>query len=55
MEHGCMFAMYIIKGKGRVYAGENVFEVGVDDVVIVPNDNKFAVEGKFPDFATTTF
>lgn len=46
LEHGCMFAMYIIKGKGKVYAGDNVFEVGVDDVIVVPTDNKFAVEGK---------
>lgn len=45
LEHGCMFAMYIIKGSGKVYAGDEVFKVGVDDVVFVPTDHKFAVEG----------
>ena len=46
LEHGCMFAMYITKGEGTVYAGDQTFSVSVDDVVIVPTNNKFAVEGK---------
>ncbi len=37
--------MYIIKGKGVVYAGDEIFNVHVDDVMIVPIDNEFAVEG----------
>ena len=45
LEHGCMFAMFIIKGNGTVYAGDEIFTVYVDDVVVVPTDNKFAVEG----------
>lgn len=45
LEHGCLFAMYITKGKGTVYAGDEIFRVVVDDVVIVPIDNRFAVEG----------
>ena len=27
LEHGCMFAMYVIKGSGKIYAGENIFDV----------------------------
>lgn len=46
LEHGCVFAMYITKGNGKVYAGDEIFEVAVDDVVMVPTDHKFAVEGK---------
>lgn len=45
LEHGCMFVMYIIKGNGKVYAGESIFDVNVDDEVFVPTDHKFAVEG----------
>lgn len=45
IEHECQFVIYVIKGSGKVYAGDEVFEVGVGDVVFVPTDNKFAVEG----------
>lgn len=45
IEHACNFVIYITKGGGTIYAGEEKFQVGVDDVVFVPTDNKFAVEG----------
>lgn len=45
LEHGCVFAMYVIKGKGTVYVGDEVLRVVVDDVIVVPTDHKFAVEG----------
>lgn len=47
LEHKCNFVMYVIKGQGKVYAGEEVFDVIVNDVVFVPKENKFAVEGEF--------
>ena len=47
LEHECSFIMYILKGSGRVFAGDQVFEVSPTDVVLVPANNKFAVEGKF--------
>jgi mannose-6-phosphate isomerase-like protein (cupin superfamily) len=45
LEHECNFVIYIISGKGRIYAGEEVFDVEVGDVVFVPKENKFAAEG----------
>lgn len=47
LEHKCSFVIYIIKGNGTVYAGDGVFNVGINDVVFVPKENKFAVEGNF--------
>jgi len=44
-ETDCDFVMYVTKGSGKVFAGEDVFDVIVDDVVIVPKGNKFAIEG----------
>lgn len=45
LEHKCQFVIYITKGKGKIYAGDDVFDVKVGDVVFVPTDNKFAAEG----------
>lgn len=45
IEHECQFFIYVIKGSGTIYAGEEVFSVKVGDVVFVPTDNKFASEG----------
>lgn len=45
LEYDCAFIMYLTKGKGKVYAGEEVFDVKVGDVVFVPVENRFAVEG----------
>lgn len=45
IENDCSFVMYITKGTGRVFAGEQVFEVVAEDVVVVPARHKFAVEG----------
>lgn len=46
IEHKCQFIIYITKGSGIVYAGDEKFEVEVGDVVFVPTENKFATEGK---------
>lgn len=45
LEHDCSFVMFITKGTGRVFAGSEVFDVVPEDVVFVPSENKFAVEG----------
>ncbi len=46
IEHKCQFVIYITKGTGVIYAGDEEFPVGVGDVVFVPVENRFAVEGK---------
>lgn len=45
LEHDCQFVVYVIKGKGKIFAGDDTFSVRVGDVVFVPKENKFAVEG----------
>ena len=45
IEHECSFLIYIIKGKGTVYTGEQKFLIKEKDVVFVPANTKFAVEG----------
>jgi mannose-6-phosphate isomerase-like protein (cupin superfamily) len=45
LETGCQFVMYVTKGGGIVYSGEEKYEVKVGDVVFVPTNNKFAAEG----------
>jgi mannose-6-phosphate isomerase-like protein (cupin superfamily) len=45
LEHDCQFIIYVTKGKGRIYTSNELFEVTVGDVVYIPTDNKFAVEG----------
>jgi mannose-6-phosphate isomerase-like protein (cupin superfamily) len=42
LESACSFVMYILKGSGKVYADDNVFDVEVEDVVFMPNNCKFA-------------
>jgi mannose-6-phosphate isomerase-like protein (cupin superfamily) len=37
--------MYVTKGTGQVFAGEETFEVKPEDVIFVPAKHKFAVEG----------
>lgn len=46
LEHQCQFVLYVIKGTGKIYAGEDIFKVKLGDVVFVPIGNKFAVEGE---------
>ena len=46
IEHDCSFIMYILKGTGTVTAGDSTFNVKPKDVVVVPKENKFAVEGQ---------
>jgi mannose-6-phosphate isomerase-like protein (cupin superfamily) len=46
LEHACNFVIYVIKGKGTIYAGDEKFTVEPEDVVFVPTENKFAVEGQ---------
>lgn len=45
VEHGCNFVIYVTKGEGIIYAGDETFLVKTGDVIFVPKDNKFAVEG----------
>jgi mannose-6-phosphate isomerase-like protein (cupin superfamily) len=47
LEHGCDFVIYVLKGRGKVYAGEEIFSVRTGDVVFIPKENKFAMEGDF--------
>ena len=47
VEHDCQFVMYVTKGKGRYYLGDDVVSVEEGDVVYVPTETKFAVEGEF--------
>ena len=53
LESDCHFMIYVINGKGKIYAGDKVFQVVVGDVIDVPPGNKFACEGK--DFEYITF
>ena len=43
----CSFVIYVISGKGTVYAGKEVFAVVSEDVVFVPTGNSYAVDGDF--------
>jgi mannose-6-phosphate isomerase-like protein (cupin superfamily) len=45
LEHDCQFVIYVTKGKAKIFAGDQIFEVKVGDVVFVPTETKFAVEG----------
>lgn len=53
LESDCHFMVYVIKGSGKIYAGDGIFSVSTGDVVDVPRGNKFACEGK--DFEYITF
>lgn len=46
IEHKCQFVMYIMKGSGKIYVGEEIIDVIEGDVVFVPTETKFASEGK---------
>ena len=46
IEHECTFVIFVIKGSGTIYAGDEKFQVKFGDVVFVPTDNRFAAEGK---------
>jgi len=52
LEHDCQFIVYVIRGKGKIYAGDEVFSVKVSDAVYVPTENKFAAEGKNFEYIT---
>ena len=45
LEGDCAFYLYVTTGDGKIYAGEEVFEVTVGDVMYVPINTKFACEG----------
>jgi mannose-6-phosphate isomerase-like protein (cupin superfamily) len=45
--------IYVIKGSGKIYVGDSIFQVTAGDVVDVPPGNKFACAGK--DFEYITF
>ena len=53
IDHDCHFIIYITKGKGRIYAGDEIFDVKIGDTVCVPPENKFAAEGKDFEYLTT--
>jgi mannose-6-phosphate isomerase-like protein (cupin superfamily) len=46
-ENECSFVIYVLSGTGKIYAGDNTFEVVPKDVVFVPAKNNFAAEGDF--------
>lgn len=43
----CDFFIYVLVGTGKIYAGDEVFDVEPRDVVFVPAKNKYAVDGRF--------
>jgi len=45
IEHDCNFVIYVTKGKGIIYAGNEKFSIEPDDVIFVPVENKFAIDG----------
>lgn len=47
LEHDCQFFIYVTKGQGKVITNDEVIEVTVGDVVFVPKETKFAMEGDF--------
>lgn len=51
-EKGCHFMVYIVKGKGKIYCDEEVFDVSEGDVVDIPTHTKFAAEGKDFEYIT---
>jgi len=44
-ESDCAFCLYVTKGKGKIYADDEIFKVEIGDVVYVPTKTKFACEG----------
>ncbi|MCX6783912.1 MAG: hypothetical protein NT141_02490 [candidate division WWE3 bacterium] len=47
LEHVCQFVMLVTRGSGKVFTEAEVFEVTVDDVIFIPTECIFAVEGDF--------
>jgi mannose-6-phosphate isomerase-like protein (cupin superfamily) len=47
LETDCSFAMYITKGAGQDFVRDDTFQVKSKDVIFVPANHKFAVEGNF--------
>lgn len=41
------FMVYVVKGKGKIFRGEDVFSVSEGDSVDVPPGERFAAEGNF--------
>ena len=52
IEHDCQFIIYVTKGNGKIYAGDEIFDVKVGDTIYVPMENKFAAEGKDFEYIT---
>jgi len=44
--------LYVVKGKGKVYCDDEVFEVEEGDVVDVPTCTKFTTQGKNFEYIT---
>lgn len=40
------FMLYVLKGTGKVYCEDEIYEVEIGDVVDVPAKTRFAVDGK---------
>lgn len=51
-ETGVSFMVYILKGTGTLYVGDNEYEVGPEDVVYVPKSTKYAVESDNLEYLT---
>jgi mannose-6-phosphate isomerase-like protein (cupin superfamily) len=49
------FMVYVIKGSGKIYCDDQVFEVGEGDVIDVPKKVKFAAEGKNLEYITAEY
>jgi mannose-6-phosphate isomerase-like protein (cupin superfamily) len=47
LETDCSLVMYITTGAGHVFLGDDTFQMESKDVIFVPANHKFAVEGKF--------
>lgn len=45
LETACQFVIFVTKGNGTIYAGTEKYEVKIADVIYVPANTKFAVEG----------
>ena len=54
MNQVCSFVIFITKGTGTIYAGDEIFNVKPEDVVFIPAKNKYAVEGNF-EYVTVDF
>lgn len=52
LEHDCQFILHVIRAEGKIYAGNEIFDVDVGDVVHVPTNTKFAAEGEGFEYIT---